>query len=253
MFAFCAAFCKHIYRQNLSVMLTCDYIKIMSTITVLIADDHPVYREGVRRLLEEDKDLQLIGEVNDGEEAVRLTIQLEPHVVVMDIIMPKLNGIEAAKQIKAVLPRTAILMLSAYNYEAYVLNAVRAGVAGFLHKGVRGSELLAAIKTVQAGEPILDPTLAYKVLAHLVSTSDSSHRVPLAYLHNRELDVLQLAAKGMTNKEIAQELIISERTVQTHFANIFRKLNVGSRTEALLHALKEGWLSLEDLAIEGEK
>lgn len=225
----------------------------MSTITVLVVDDHPVYREGVRRFLEEGEELHVIGEASDGEEAVRLAVQLKPDVVVMDIIMPKLNGIEAAKQIKAVLPRTAILMLSAYNYEAYVVNAVRAGAAGFLYKEVRGSELLAAIKTVRAGEPILDPTLAYKALTHLVSTSDSSPRVQLVYLHNREADVLKLAAKGLTNKEMAQELFISERTIQTHFANIFRKFNVGSRTEALLHALKKGWLSLEELALRREK
>ena len=246
-------FYKRIYRQNLSVMLISAHNRIMSTITVLIADDHPVYRDGIRRLLAEDEDLKLVGEAGDGEEIVRLATQLKPDVVVMDIKMPKLNGIEAAKQIKAVLPTTSILILSAYNYEAYVVAAVQTGVAGFLCKGAHGSEILSAIKTVQAGGPVLDSTLAYKALAHLVPVGDAIHRTPTGYVSDRELDVLKLAAKGMTNNEIAKALFISERTVQTHFTNIFHKIKVGSRTEALLYVLKEGWLTLEDIAIEKEK
>ena len=219
----------------------------MKKTRILIADDHPVFRDGIRKLLESDEELELIAEASDGEEAISLATKLKPDVVVMDIIMPKLNGIEAAKQIKAALPTTAILMLSAYNYDSYVVTALRAGVAGFVYKGARSSELLSAIKTVRVGEPILDPTVAYKILARLVSPDDSSPKAVFGILRDRELEVLRLAAKGMTNKEIAEELIISERTVQTHFANVFSKLNVGSRTEALLRALKEGWLSLEDV------
>ena len=223
------------------------YSRIMKKSRILIADDHPMFREGVMKLLEQGGDLEVIGQAGDGEEAVRLATELKPNVELMDIIMPKLNGIEAAKQIKAVLPTTAILMLSAYSYESYVLAALRAGVAGFLSKGAHSSELLAAIKAVGVGEPVLDQTAAYRILTRLVSTDESSPRATLKELHSRELEVLKLAAKGMSNKDIAQELCISERTVQTHFANIFRKLDVGSRTEAVLRALKEGWLSLDDL------
>jgi len=219
----------------------------MKTTRILVADDHPVFRDGIRKLLESETTIELIAEANDGEEAIRLATELKPDVIVMDIIMPKINGIEAAKQIKSVLPTTAILLLSAYDYDSYVLAALQAGVAGFVYKGARSSELLTAIKTVQVGERILDPTLAYKVLARLVPTDESTPKLMSGILRGRELEVLKLAAKGMTNKEIAEELFISERTVQTHFANAFHKLNVGSRTEALLRALKEGWLALEDL------
>jgi len=218
----------------------------MKRTKILIADDHAVFREGVRKLLEEDKDLQVVGEANDGIQAVKMATELKPDIVIMDIIMPKLSGIEAAKQIKAALPTTAIIMLSAYNYDSYVLAALQAGVVGFLSKRTHSSELLRAIKSVHDGEPILDPTVAYKVLARLVCTDDSLTKTIRGDLHNRELEVLGLAAKGMASREIAQKLVISERTVQTHFSNIFRKLNVGSRTEAIIQALKLGWLSLED-------
>lgn len=219
----------------------------MKKTKILIADDHPVFRDGIRKLFDEQDDLEVVGQANTGDEAISLARELKPDLVIMDIMMPKLNGIEATRQIKDDLPGTTILLLSGYSYESYVLAALRAGAAGFLSKGARSSELLEAVKSVRLGEPVLDPSLAYKILRRLVAAGDPDARPALEELHDRELEVLKLAAKGMTNREIAEKLFISDRTVQTHFANIFRKLNVGSRTEAVLRALKEGWLSPDDL------
>ncbi|NQT72114.1 MAG: response regulator transcription factor [Chloroflexi bacterium] len=219
----------------------------MKKTRILIADDHPVFRDGIRKLFTEHGNLEVIGQADDGEEAVKLADELEPDLVIMDIMMPKLNGIEATKQIKASHPATAILLLSGYSYDSYVIAALKAGAAGFLTKGARSTELLDAINAIQLGEPVLDPTLAYKLISQLVSTDDTEVRPHLEDLREREIDVLRLAAKGMTNKSIADELFLSSRTVQTHFANIFRKLNVSSRTEAVLRALKEGWISPDDL------
>jgi len=219
----------------------------MELTRILIVDDHPVFREGIRKLIDDQDGLEVVGQANDGEEAIRMAMELKPDLVLMDIMMPKMNGIEVTKQIKADLPSTAILLLSGYSYDSYVLAALRAGAAGFLSKGARSSELLEAVKAVRKGEPVLDPSLAYKILTQLVSPGESDSRPHLEDLHDRELEVLKLAAKGMTNRAIAEELFLSERTVQTHFANIFRKLNVGSRTEAVLRALKAGWLSPDDL------
>jgi DNA-binding NarL/FixJ family response regulator len=214
---------------------------------VLIADDHSMFREGIRNLLEREEDLEIVGEASDGEEAIRLAKALNPDVVVLDIVMPKLNGIETAKQIRAELPDTAILMLSAYDYESYVMQALRAGATGFLSKGARASDLLAAVRAVGAGEPVFDQKATFKILTRLFAADDSPSGTAVEELRARELEVLKLAAKGMTNKDIAQELFISERTVQTHFINIFRKLNVNSRTEAVLKALKQRWITLDDL------
>ncbi len=219
----------------------------MKRMTILIADDHPAFREGIRKLLDEREDIDVIGEAGDGADAVKLAKELKPDLVIMDITMPKLSGIEATKQIKAELPGTAILLVSGYSYDSYVIAALRAGAAGFLSKGSRNSELMNAVDSIRMGEPVMDPALAFKVLRSLVPGDDPDGHPQLEEIHERELEVLKFAAKGMTNKAIADELIISDRTVQTHFANIFRKLNVSSRTEAVLRALKEGWLTPEDL------
>ena len=215
-------------------------------IRVLVADDHPSFREGLSRLLMEENDLEVVANAGDGEEAVRLATELLPDVAIIDVAMPKLNGIEATKQIKAACPNTAILIISAYDYEAYVLGAVEAGAKGYLLKNVRVRELVAAIRALHAGETVLDSDAAQKVFVRLAHTTGRVKKAQQV-LQQRELEVLKMTAKGLSNNEIAQELSLSVRTVQTHLVNIFAKLDVSSRTEAVLHALRGGWLTLDDL------
>jgi NarL family two-component system response regulator LiaR len=163
--------------------------------------------------------------------------------------MPKLNGIEATKQIKAFRPATVVLILSAYDTEQYIFALLEAGAAGYLLKNVRGRELIDAIRAVHAGESVLSPKVAHKVLSRFMpSITKPSEERTAELLSERELEVLKLAAKGMSNKEIAEQLFLSVHTVQTHLGNIFNRLDVGSRTEAILYGLRKGWFTLEDLA-----
>lgn len=239
-------FTPHWQAYCLTRFYDCGYIYRMAKIRVLVADDHPAFREGVCRLLEDEGDIEVVAKPSDGEEAFELAIKLRPNVAIIDIAMPKLNGIEAAKRIKAACPTTAIIMISAYDYEAYMLGSLRAGAAGYLLKSVPLRELVSAIRSVHAGEAVFDFKTVGRALHRLVAEKGEERR-GLGELKPRELDVLKLVAKGMSNKEIGVELFITERTVQTHLVNIFKKLDVGSRTEAALHALKHGWFTLDDL------
>jgi NarL family two-component system response regulator LiaR len=218
-------------------------------ITILLADDHPSFREGLSRLLEEEDDLAVVAQAGDGEEAVRLAKEILPDIAIVDVSMPKLDGIQTTSQIKAACPATAVLIMSAYGNESYVVGAVEAGASGYLSKSVQVRELVAAIRSLHAGETVLDPQAARKVLGRLTRASGAATPEGNgAELHPRELEVLRLAAKGKSNKEIGEELAISVRTVQSHLTNIFNKLDIGSRTEAVLHALRAGWFTLEDLS-----
>lgn len=223
-------------------------IKTVKKIRVLIADDHPVVREGTRLLLESENDIEVVGEASNGEEAVSQAVQLQPDVAIIDIAMPKLNGIEATRQIKALLPATAILIFTAYENDQYIIALLEAGAAGYLLKDTRGQELVEGIRSVHNGESVLHPVIARKVLQRFVPSAGKDKVGSLELLSERELEVLRLAAKGMRNTDIAEKLCLSVRTVQVHLSNIFNKLKVGSRTEAVLHGLREGWLSLEDVS-----
>jgi NarL family two-component system response regulator LiaR len=221
----------------------------MSKIKVIIADDHALFREGTRNLIEQEKDLEVVGEASDGEEAVELVTRLSPHVALMDIAMPKVNGVEATRQIKACQPSTAVLILTAYDNDQYILALLEAGAAGYLLKNVSGKELVNAIRSVYAGEAVLHPTIAQKVFSRFgTAEGPPSELAQLAELSERELEILRLAAKGLSNQDIAGKLFLSRRTVQAHLGNIFRKMDVGSRTEAVLQAMRKGWLGLDDLA-----
>lgn len=216
-----------------------------NSIRVLIADDHPPFSQGLSRLLGDQPDLVPVATATDGEEAVRLARELKPDVVVMDIAMPKLNGIEATRQIKAELPNTSVLVLSAYGYHPYVLSALEAGAGGYLLKNVPLRELMNAIRAVRVGEAVLDPVVAEKLLRSLSKPIGGSYAS--SQLSPREIEVLKLGAQGLSNSDIAERLSVSERTVQSYFTGIFTKLSVGSRLEAVLKALKEGWLTLDDI------
>lgn len=219
----------------------------MEKIRILLADDHVLVRQGTRELLEQEDDMEVVAEAGDGEEAVRLTHSQRPDVVVMDISMPKLNGIEATQQIKARHPATTVLVLTAYDDDQYVFALLKAGAAGYLLKDVQASELIKAVRAVHTGESILHPAIARKVINRFAQPTDRrAEKDAMEQLTEREMEVLKLAAKGMTNQEIAHELVISVRTVQVHLSNVFSKMGVGSRTEAVLHALREGWITLED-------
>ena len=218
----------------------------MEPITILLADDHALVREGTREILERNPDLEVVGEAADGEEAVRLACQLQPDIVLMDIGMPGVNGIEATRRIKARCPQVAVLVLTAYDDDQYIFAILQAGAAGYLLKSARGSELVEAIRAVSSGESVLHPLVARKVVGRLAQGEQEVRvREPVDSLTEREMEVLKLAAQGQSNKEIAQGLVISPRTVQVHLANIFGKLRVGSRTEAVLYAVKKGWVILE--------
>ncbi len=220
----------------------------MRKIKVFLAEDHVLMREGTREFLEREEDVEVVGEAGDGEETVRLATQLRPDVAVIDIAMPKLNGIEATKRIKAQSPSTAILILTAYDNDQYIFAVLDAGAAGYLLKSVDSQELVDAVRAVHAGESVLHPTIARKVLDRLVARRPSPvDEEGVERLSKREMEVLKLAAKGLRNKEIAEELVLSVRTVQGHLSNIFGKMQVGSRTEAVIKALRKGWLGLEDI------
>lgn len=220
----------------------------MGKIRILIADDHAVVREGTRQILEQEPDLEVVGEAGDGEEAVRLATDLEPDVAIVDIAMPNLDGIEATRQIKALRPATSILILTAYDDEQFIFSLLEAGAAGYLLKSVRGRELVDAVRAVNGGESVLHPLIARKVLNRFVPAAGKPAQEEQAEeLSSREMEVLTLAAKGLSNQDIATELCLSIRTVQGHLGHIFNKLQVGSRTEAVVHALKKGWVTLEDV------
>jgi two-component system, NarL family, response regulator LiaR len=222
----------------------------MNKIRIIIADDHAIVREGTRTLLERENDLEVVGEASDGEEAVRLIKELKPDVAILDISMPKLNGIEVTRQIKPILPSTAVLILSAYDNDEYVFALLEAGAAGYLLKDASGHEVVEAVRSVHEGESVLHPVIARKVIQRTIPGYNRNNEKEKldAELSDREMQVLKLAAKGLSNKDIGDSLNISIRTVQGHLNSIFNKISVGSRTEAIFLGVKKGWLSFEDLS-----
>ena len=217
-------------------------------ISVVIADDHALVREGTRQILEDQPGLTVVGEAEDGEEAVALVSRLHPDVVLMDIAMPKLNGIDATRLVKQVSPSTSVLVLTAYDDDQYIYALLEAGAAGYLLKNVRGEELAQAVRAVAEGESVLHPAIAPRVFKRFTQPGQAAVSKGVEPLTDRESEVLNMAAKGLSNKMIARELSLSDRTVQVHLSNIFGKLSVASRTEAVITGLRLGLLRLEELS-----
>lgn len=213
----------------------------VSMIRVLIADDHLVVREGLRAILEAAPDLTLVGEAADGLEAVRLAGELSPDVVLMDLRMPGMDGIEAIRQIKARYPAVEIVILTTYDDDEYIVRGLRAGARGYLLKDTSRKVLFETIRAAARGESLLPAAVVEKVVAHLAEPQP----VEAGMLSGREQEVLALLAQGLANKEIAARLHIAERTVKAHVASVFNKLGVNSRTEAVAVALRGGLLPAE--------
>lgn len=223
----------------------------MDKIRILIADDHALVRDGTRRILEAEQDMEVVAEAINGEEAVQLAMELKPDIVLMDIAMPKMDGIAATKQIKHECPDINVLVLSAYDDDQFVFRLLQAGAAGYLLKSVHSQELITGIRAVNHGESVLHPAIARKVLSRFVLTSQKPpDTMTTGELTKREIDFLKLMTRGLSNKEIANEVNLSIRTVQGCLGQIFKKLGVNSRIEAVIYALKEELVTLEEVPLE---
>lgn len=211
---------------------------------MLIADDHPIVRKGIRHLLETEPGIELVGEASNGREAVRKFVDVKPDVVLLDLVMPELDGIGAIRAIKMAADHARILVLTTFASDDMLFPAIQAGALGYLLKNTEPEELVRAIKRVHKGQVSLSPAIAQKVLGEISRRSDQ----PLTSdpLTGREAEVLGLLARGLANRQIAEELVISEATVRTHVGNILSKLHLASRTQAALYALREGLASLYD-------
>jgi NarL family two-component system response regulator LiaR len=213
-------------------------------IKVFIADDHPIVRRGIRDLLETEADLVVIGEATNGREAVNEAISLEPDVILMDLVMAPMDGIEATRLIKEQLPESKILVLTSFATDDKVFPAIKAGALGYLIKDTTPEDLVEAIRQVHQGQPTLHPTIAQKVLAEI---SQPAEREPIPDpLTEREVEVLKLLAHGLTNQEIADRLVIGVTTVYSHVSNILAKLHLATRTQAALYALRAVYVPLHD-------
>ena len=215
----------------------------METINIVIADDHLLMREGTRRILEAYPDLKVVGEADDGEKAMDLLRRLRPDLIILDIRMPKLNGVEVVQQMSDCCPDTKVLILTAYDDDEYIFALMGAGAHGYFLKTVQPTELVEAVRNIHSGEIVLDPTIAAKVAQLWAQNQMLTGRI-VDKLSPRELEILRFAAKGLRNKAIADKLFISSRTVERHFSNIFIKLDVTSRMEAVLYGISQNLITL---------
>ena len=233
----------------------------MSAIRVMIVDDHPLFRQGLRRVLEVEPEIKIEAEAKDGQEAVVLARQLKPDVILMDINLPALNGLQATRRIKAELPDVAVIVVTGYDYEEQMLHAIRAGASAYFPKFVPPAKLIEAIRETNQGnyvinDDVLDQPKVARWLLEQFEQYPASYSYdvdsPFIPLSAREMEILQFITKGHSNKEIAYELEISRQTVKNHMTSILRKLAVNDRTQAAVYALRHGWVRLEDTKAEGE-
>ena len=212
----------------------------------MLVDDHPLVRKALRDVLEKQADFEIVAEAGDGEEAVKIATELVPDVVLMDITMPKLNGIEATRQIKAKCSNIAVLVLTVHDDSEHILGILEAGAAGYLTKRVFGEEVIHAIHSVVAGETVLSAEIFQQILKHAMRYATKPITIAVGEkLTVREIEILNWAAKGKSNKDIAAELNLSQATIKSYLSDIFTKLEVASRTEAVIIGLRAGILTLE--------
>lgn len=210
----------------------------MNPIRVIIADDHVIMREGVALILNNMPDFDVVGQAANGKQAVELVESLQPDVALLDVTMPELNGIDAARLIHQFHPNTKTLMLTMHNDDAIFFDAVQAGASGYVLKGARPDELIQALKEVYNGNVYLSPPMTRKLVNSYLETADSHKKTRLDLLTERELEVMRLLAQGLTNREVAEKLVISPSTVQTHRSHIMEKLNLSNRTELVHYVLQ---------------
>jgi NarL family two-component system response regulator LiaR len=213
-------------------------------VTVLIVDDHSIVRQGIRAFLDALPDVRVLGEAESGEEAIKLVQEYIPDVVLMDLVMPGMNGVEATREIKRVSPRTQVIVLTSYYEDEHIFPALRAGAISYTLKDIRSGELVDIIRRAAQGESVLHPRIATRVLQEVRAAKRS---VPPAFadLTERELDVLRLLAEGNSNAQIAEKLVLSEKTVKGHISNIFSKLHMADRTQAAVYAWRQGLITRE--------
>jgi DNA-binding NarL/FixJ family response regulator len=218
----------------------------MTKTRIVLADDHPVVRHGVRSLLQAEPDFSIVGEASSGLETVQLVEKLQPEVLVVDLMLPGLNGLEVTRQVKQRLPQTRVVVLSMHANEPYVLEALKNGASGYVLKDSSGTDLVLAVKQVLGGQRYLSPPLSERAVEAYLQRSQDTSFDPYDALTEREREVLHLAAEGMSNPDIANRLSISPRTVETHRANLMRKLGLRTQTDLIRYALKRGILPMED-------
>ena len=217
----------------------------MKKVRLLIADDHKIFRQGIIKLLNEEPDLQVVGEAADGREVVKKATELKPDVILMDIAMANLNGLEATKQIKKVLPESKIIMLTMHKNEEYVLQSFQAGASGYILKEGAVEELVSAIRSIHADKSFLSPTVSKTLVdAYLRKMETGKTETPFDLLTDREREVLQLIAEGFTNREVAKQLYISVKTVEAHRAHIMQKLNIHDIAKLVKYAIQKGLVDL---------
>jgi DNA-binding NarL/FixJ family response regulator len=212
---------------------------------ILLADDHHIVRQGLRALLESDPHFRLVGEAGDGIEAVRMSERLKPDVLITDVMMPGLNGLEVTRQVTKALPKTRVIILSMYTNDAYVLEALKNGASGYVLKDSQAADLIQAVREVAAGRRYLSPPLSERALDLYAKKIEDTPEDPYEMLTTREREVLQMVAEGRTSTEIAERLFISPRTAEGHRANVMRKLGLQNQADLIRFALKRGILPLD--------
>lgn len=229
----------------------------MSSLRIVIVDDHPLLRSGIRRVLEGEKDFEVVAEASDGKEALNRALEFEPDIMLMDINLPSMNGLQATRELKSLRPNIGVIVMTAYHDDTQALHAIKAGAAAYFPKDVTASELVGAIREVSQGNYVVDDTVLSRPEVAKWLLQQFNEFAPIEAelapdelylpLSPREMEILELIAHGMSNKEIARELKISRQTVKNHMTSILRKLAVNDRTQAAIYALRRGWIRLQDI------